>query len=213
MKKVDDKYFLKPNGNFSEQTIESVLSEGEKILWRAKPNRFSFIFSSFFKKLPLAIIWLIFDITFISLLATFSSGMPPFVIVFLVVFFLFHLIPVWMWLGSILSASRRQKLEEYAFTNTRIIIKRGFIGEEIKSIYYTSLNSVNLKVGIIEKMCKVGDIYLVANNEKIVLEDIKDPYFISQKLQKIALDIKTDIIFPNSLRPSENEGYKTDYKD
>ena len=29
----------------------------------------------------------------------------------------------------------------------------------------------------------------------------------------IANDIKTDIYYPNSLRPKENEGYKTEFKD
>ena len=213
MKKVDDKYFIKPEKDYSEQTIESVLAEDEKILWKDKPRRLSFVLSAILKMAPIAIVWLGFDIFFICVMVSSMGAIPSGLIAFIVIFFAFHLIPVWMWIYSILSASRRQKLEEYAFTNLRIIIKRGFIGSEIKSIYYSSLNSVNLKVGIIEKLCKVGDIYLVANNEKIILEDVKDPYFISKKLQKIALDIKTDIIYPNDLRPKTNHGYKTDYKE
>ena len=134
------------------------------------------------------------------------------VLIFIIIFFVLHLIPVWIWIYGIVSAFKRQKLEEYAFTDRRIIVKKGFIGSKIDSIYYTSLDSVNLKVGIIEKMCKVGDIYIVSEGKNIVLEDIKDPYFISQRLQAIAMDIKSDIIFPNALRPKENAGYKTKYK-
>jgi len=33
------------------------------------------------------------------------------------------------------------------------------------------------------------------------------------RIQKISHDIKTDIIFPNDLRPKENHGYSTDYKE
>lgn len=134
------------------------------------------------------------------------------VLIFIIIFFVLHLIPVWIWIYGIVSAFKRQKLEEYAFTDRRIIVKKGFIGSKIDSIYYTSLDSVNLKVGIIEKMCKVGDIYIVSEGKNIVLEDIKDPYFISQRLQAIAMDIKSDTIFPNALRPNENTGYKTKYK-
>ena len=36
-------------------------------------------------------------------------------------------------------------------------------------------------------------------------------YFITQKLQEIVIDIKTDIEFPNGLRPGENPGYSTKY--
>ena len=45
-----------------------------------------------------------------------------------------------------------------------------------------------------------------------MLFDLTDPYFITQRLQKIVMDIKTDTLFPNDLRPDENKGYKTDYK-
>ena len=67
-------------------------------------------------------------------------------------------------------------------------------------------------LAIIEKLCKVGDIYIVADTQRNVLEDIQDPYFIYGRLQKIANDIKSDILYPNAKRPGTNPGYKTSYK-
>ena len=64
---------------------------------------------------------------------------------------------------------------------------------------------------LIDKMLKVGDIYIKSKNSSQVLFDISDPYFITQKLQEIVIDIKTDIEFPNGLRPEENPGYQTKY--
>ena len=61
-------------------------------------------------------------------------------------------------------------------------------------------------------MFKVGDLYFTAHNQSAVLMDIEKPYFFLNKLQKITLDIKTDIHYPNDLRPSENHGYNTKYK-
>ena len=199
MKTVDEKYFINgtKGNNFS---IENSLSSDESLLWKGKPLRKSFILNSVLKYLPFALIWLIFDTSFIVLLVLNVKEIPTIVIVFLAIFFLFHLIPVWLWIYSIISASKRQKIEEYAFTNKRILIKQGFIGSTIISIFYDSINSVNLKIGIIEKMCHVGDIYILSNNQKVVLEDILDPTFITTKLQDIALTNKKDIYFPNNLR-------------
>lgn len=199
MKTVDEKYFVNDTrgNNFS---IEDSLSSDETLLWKGKPLRKSFILNSVLKFLPFALIWLIFDTLFIVLLVLNVKEIPTIVIVFLAIFFLFHLIPVWLWIYSIISASKRQKIEEYAFTNKRILIKQGFIGSTIISVFYDSINSVNLKIGIIEKMCHVGDIYILSNNQKVVLEDILDPIFITTKLQDIALTNKKDIYFPNNLR-------------
>ena len=199
MKTVDEKYFINDTkgNNFS---IEDSLSSDESLLWKGKPLRKSFILNSVLKFLPFALIWLIFDTLFIVLLVLNVKEIPTIVIVFLAIFFLFHLIPVWLWIYSIISASKKQKIEEYAFTNKRILIKQGFIGSTIISVFYDSINSVNLKIGIIEKMCHVGDIYILSNNQKVVLEDILDPIFITAKLQDIALTNKKDIYFPNNLR-------------
>ena len=81
-----------------------------------------------------------------------------------------------------------------------------------KNIYYSEIHSVNLKVGIIDRMLKVGDIYITSNAKATILFDLENPYFITQKLQKIVVDIKTDIEYPNNLRPNENNGYNTKYR-
>ena len=211
MKKIDDKYFIKDNKVNYNPSIDLVLTSDETILWKGKPRKLSFILSNIFKFLPFAIIWLIFDITAIVMIFKFMSEIPLPAIIFIVFFFILHLLPVWLWISSLITASRRQKVEEYAFTGNRIIIKSGFIGANISSINYSSISSVNLKIGLVERLCKVGDIYIVADNKKYILEDIKDPYFIYERLQKIANDIKSDIIYPNNYRPSENNGYKTSY--
>ncbi|MDE7100254.1 MAG: PH domain-containing protein, partial [Anaeroplasmataceae bacterium] len=97
------------------------------------------------------------------------------------------------------------------FTDQRIIVKKGSIAMNIESIYYSELIGVNLHIGIIERIFKVGDIYISTTNQSVVLEDIEDAIFVSNQLQKIAHDIKTDILFPNDYRPSSNHGYQTKY--
>lgn len=210
MKKIDENYFIKTKEVNFDPKIEDIIDEDEKILWRGKPYRKSFILSSFFRMFFFAIIWLAFDTFAIVMIV--STGIKEWwFILIMVIFFAFHLLPVWAWISNIVTASKRQKREEYAFTERRIIIKSGIISSNIQSINYSSIDSINMKVGLIERACKVADIYIVYNNKKAILEDLSDPYFIYHKLQKIANDIKADIIYPNALRKEENTGYKTNY--
>lgn len=212
MKKIDPKYFINENNVNYLPTIDEILDDGEEILWKGKPKKISYILNSCLKFLPIALVWLAFDIGFIVMMTHVMNEIDWWLILIFVIFFMFHLLPVWLWISSIVTSFRRLKIEEYAFTNKRIIIKKGLIAADIKSINYESLTSINIRVGLIERICKVGDIYIVSKNEKFVIEDIKDPYFIYQRLSKIANDIKSDIIYPNAYRPNENPGFKTSYK-
>ena len=212
MKKIDPKYFINENNVNYLPTIDEILDDGEEILWKGKPKKISYILNSCLKFLPIALVWLAFDIGFIVMMTHVMNEIDWWLILIFVIFFMFHLLPVWLWISSIVTSFRRLKIEEYAFTNKRIIIKKGLIAADIKSINYESLTSINIRVGLIERICKVGDIYIVSKNEKYVIEDISDPYFIYQKLSKIANDIKSDIIYPNAYRPNENPGFKTSYK-
>lgn len=210
MKKINQKYFI--DDTKVVESIDSILSDDEEILWRAKPYKKSFIWSAVLKFLPIALIWAAIDITIICIFCFIIPEIDWFFYLILGIFFLIHLMPVWIYIYNIVSSFRRLKIEEYAFTSTRILIKKGFLAPNIVSIYYSSITSINLRVGVIEKLCKVGDIYIVAQNGKSVIEDVENPYYIYSELQRIANDIKSDIIYPNAYRPKENKGYKTSYK-
>lgn len=214
MKKIDENYFKNSKTeNHKMDSIDSILNKDEQILWKGKPKEKAFVFGSIFSMMPLAIIWLLFDCGFIAVMFSGEAleNAPVGISIFLIVFFALHLTPVWIWIGNIVTASRKYKNLEYVFTNKRIIIKSGIIGIDFQNIYYSEIDSVNLKVGPIDRMLKVGDIYINSKNKAQILYDIEDPYFITQKLQEIVVDIKTDIEFPNEFRPSENPGYGTRY--
>ena len=214
MKKINENYFKNSkNTNSSATEIKDILNKDEQILWQGKPKKNAYILGSIFTMFPIGIVWLLFDGGFIAtMIATGAlKQMPIGMLIGIIAFFAFHLLPVWIWLGHIITANRNYKNLEYAFTNKRIIIKSGIIGIDFKNIYYSEIESVNLKVGLFDKLFKVGDIYIKSNNQSQVLFDIEDPYFITQKLQEIVIDIKTDIEFPNGLRPEENPGYNTKY--
>ncbi len=205
-----DKDFFKTDDTMHANSIEDVLDAEEQILLREKPDKKSYILSSVFKMLPIALIWGGIDITIIVCVA--MSGAPGYIWAFLVPFFALHLMPVWMYIGGIVRAVAELKNIEYVFTEKRIIIRSGVVGIDYKNVFYTDIKGVNLRVGLIDRLCKVGDIFITAHEQSVVLYDIHNPYRILKKMQKIVLDIKSDIMFPNALRPEENRGFKTKYR-
>ena len=211
--KIDEKYFV--NNDMQNNTIEDVLNSDEKVLWRSKPNTKSYVWAAVVKMLPIAILWLAIDSVFIFFISRgMSRGEIPLALLgFIVPFFLIHLAPVWIWIFHTVKAKREVKNLEYAITDKRIIIRSGVIGIDFKFVNYTEIDSVNIKVGIIDRIFKVGDIYINSSVNSAVLWDIENPYKIGRALQKVTTDIKSDINFPNALRPDSNPGYKTGYHD
>ena len=209
---IDENYF-KTDNPMKQNRIEDILSEDEAILQRLKPNCKVLLLEAIFKGLPFVLLWLAFDSFFIIMMITtgvFSQN--PYILIFVIAFFALHLLPLWMYIANIIKTMAGSKNIEYVFTNRRIIIRSGVIGIDFKTIYYTDVEGINCKVGIFDRMFKVGDLYIKAHDQSAVLMNIEMPYFFLEKLQKITLDIQTDIQYPNDLRPKENHGYKTDYK-
>lgn len=196
------------------------LVEGETLIWKAKPKKSAFIINKSITMAPFAILWLAFDSSFITMM--FKSETPTEMLWFIIPFFALHLMPVWIWLANVLTASRKWRNTSYYVTDKRIIIENGFVAGNFQTIYYKDLTNVSLHLGVIDKMLGVGDIYLetvggnyVQNGRNLVAQaflDIENPQEIYPKLQKIVMDIQTDIEYPNALRPGENPGYNTKYE-
>ena len=204
-----------------EETLVSPLIEGENILWSSKPKKSAFIINKVLVMMPFALIWLLFDSMFIIPIV--KSGQIKEMLFFIIPFFAFHLLPVWIWIANCLTASKKWKNTKYYVTDKRIIIQTGIIGANYETIYYKDIKNVNLRIGLIDIMLGVGDRYIDTGarrstkngtrSVKSAILDIENPYEIYPKLQKIVLDIQTDVEFPNAYRPSENSGYNTKYKE
>lgn len=221
-----DKY---SNGYYSstdsESKIREMLTDDENLLWTGKPKKSAFILNKCMVMAPFALVWLLFDSFFIATMLSVpgSSGMGS-MVWFLVIFFAFHLMPVWIWLYNTLTAAARWKNTEYAITDKRILIRSGFVGYEYLNIYYKEIGDIHLHVGVIDRMLGVGDIIVCnnsmsyghshtansGNNTNIV--DISDYQEVFNMLQRAIRDIQSDIEYPNAYRPENNPGYKTSYK-
>lgn len=199
--------------DFEYRQNNPTLASGEAILWRGKPKKSAFIATKSLTMLPIAIVWLCFDAQLVG--AAFTGGGPW----FLIPFMLLHLMPVWIWLGNVVTASRRWKNTNYYVTNRRIIIQGGFLAVNENSLFYKDIRNTQMKVGLLDKIFGTGDVLLdtgMMDSKGRVsftsLEDLENPYEVYNRVQKIVLDIQTDIEYPNAYRPAENPGYHTEYR-
>lgn len=216
-----DRYY---NSQYEESRIEDMLIDDEAVIWKGKPNRKAYLLNCIFTPFTIfALMWFAIDATIIIAATTAADSTVP--LFFLIPFMALHLMPFWMWLGNILTAQIRWENSEYLVTDRRILLKTGIWGVDVKTVYYKEIRNVTLIKGIIDNILGVGDIYfdLSANvymnqnnssstNGRLAMFDLENPYELYTRLQKIVLDIQTDIEYPNALRPDENPGYKTQYK-
>ena len=206
------------NSNKQKLDINSTLIEGEQVIWSGMPKKSAFIINRILTMLPFALIWLLFDSFIIMII--FSDESSTEMLKFIIPFLAFHLMPVWIWLANVISAKKIWENTQYAVTDKRIIIQSGFIGMNYQTIYYKDIKNVHLRVGMIDKLLGVGDLCfdtnIRVNNVNTIggsqaFLDIENAYELYPKLQKVVLDIQTDIEYPNNLRPEENDGYNTKY--
>jgi len=188
MKKIDEKYFhLDSDKRITKP--EDLLTSGEKVLWRGKPKKSSYVLGRSLSLMPIAIIWGLIDFSILG--AVFAQGdLPGFVFLILIGFFALHLMPVWIWLGSVLKAAREMNSIQYMITNKRIIEIRGrhskYFNAEIK---LNEVQNIELKTSIIDRILRVGDIYISAEKSKtVILFDIPNSEFIRERIEQLIHD-------------------------
>ena len=167
-----------------DKDISMELKQDEELLLRCAPQKASFVLSKSVALMPIALIWLCFDSFGISMIL--RTDLPAGARIGILVFFAFHLLPVWMWIYSIVKAVRTHKYIEYALTNERIIVKDKL---KLTSYYYKDLSSVHVSIGLVDKLFKVGDIKISQRlynsaNSNLTLLDIANPHPVGKKLQE-----------------------------
>ena len=217
--------------NYAKSELELMVGSNEKILWKGKPNKRCFILEGIFNPmLPFALAWFLFDSLFI---ATFiggaaTSGAPAVFSIFPLIFFLIHLMPVWIYLGGVIFVFRRYQHTEYIVTDKGVYISGGLFSYTCNMKPFTELARVNIHRGIIDQIIGVGDVVLTSNNVAdlyssnirvngrpldvgTTIADIRDDRKVFEIIEKLQEDIYTDTMYPNDLRPEENQGYRTKY--
>lgn len=194
--------------------LTDVLFDGETVLWQGKPKKFCYVLRSFGKLLPGALIFLLFDGFFIgTMLSTGAvAEMGGSIILFLVFFFAFHLLPVWLCVGKLIAGNLEHKNIDYAVTSRRVIARSGIIGLDFQSIDYADISNARVDVSILERLFNVGTVIIsTSSGQSLCLLAVEDPYTLYKKINKVLIDMKADVHYPNAYRPDNNPGYNTRY--
>lgn len=205
-------------------------TNGERIVWRGKPKFSCFVLETIFNPmLFFAIVWACFDIFAISTILKTGdmaeSGMGG----FLIPFFLFHLMPVWLYLGGVITSVIKYKHTEYIITERGIYISGGIIAVNVQMKPFTDLSHVNIHKGLFDQILGVGDVVMICahtgydptmgygrrshshSHENFSIVDIEDYQEVFKIIKEMQTDIYSDTMYPNAMRPDTNPGYNTRY--
>ena len=200
------------------QLFEQVRDPNENVLWAGRPAFAPFLASGI-PFLMLGLIW--FSIDFFGFIRPMLSGnghpLKGFA-GFMVPFFMLHLFPFW---GSLLNMLRLvlvYKNSAYAVTTRRVMFRGGFWGINFESIDFDQITDLQVNIGPLEKSIGAGTIRITSAGQNSngrssskAFIGVADPYDVFKEIKKVSLDVKSDLDYPNSLRPAANPGYKTTY--
>lgn len=195
------------------EELKSMVGTDETVLYEGKPDKKCFIFESIFNPLlPVAILWAILDF---GILGSAMGDMQFIMIPFL----LFHLMPVWIYLGGVIFSFRRYKNTYYIVTDHAVYVSSGIFTMNLETKTFAEMSRINLHRGIFDQMFHVGDVRITTNQltrkntpALLNLNSIANYTEVFQLIKKLQKDIYSDIMYPNDLRPEENHGYKTKYR-
>ena len=200
--------------------LERMVGRDERIFWRGKPDKKCFILESIFNPLlPFAVIWLLFDSFFIRQSMAVGGQQMTFVFVFM----LFHLMPVWIYMGGILLSARRHRHTQYIVTDKGIYVSGGVFSFTSRMKPFTELSNIEIHRGIIDQRLGLGDVvvsssasfssqsYSNRNDTNLALKDLEDYQRVYDLIKRLQADIYSDTLYPNDLRPDSNHGYNTKY--
>lgn len=197
-----------------EREFYDILSSNERLIWSDRPNKTIHLL----KGLPMFVIGIIWGIIDIGIILAIGGSAPLF---FIGPFMLLHMMPLWIGVGNMIRLLLSYENVYFAYTDKRVIIRSGIWGIDYKSIALDSITDIEVNVNPIENSRNLGSLIINdsyighGDNRRRVMNKlygISNPYEVYKNLKKISLDIRSDINYPNELRPENNPGYKTEYK-
>ena len=112
----------------------------------------------------------------------------------------------------------------YAITDKRVILQKGWIGRSFETVDFDQVTNTEVVVGVFDKIFggNSGSVLISTAgsltysrqgqvSRPYTMRTVLKPYDVYKFFEKIEHDVKTDIEYPNALRPKENPGYNTDY--
>ena len=141
--------------------LENMVGGDETVLWSGAPNRKAFFIKSVFNiMLPFAFVWCCIDIPLIiGSISDIQSGEDS-IGWFVIPFFLLHMLPVWIYLFTVITSFVRLRHTGYVITDKSVYISGGVFAVNTQVKPLAKLSTVTINRGLIEKAAKVGTVVL-----------------------------------------------------
>ena len=135
------------------EDLEAIIGPDETILYEGKPDPRCFLFENIFNPmLPFALVWALFDMTFLGAALSAEGPEQTSILFVLIPFLLIHMMPVWIYLGGVVTSSMKHKNTSYIVTDKAL--HRGFydqrynVGDIIITTNARSNNGKRLNLNI-----------------------------------------------------------------
>ena len=135
-----------------------MLKNGEEVIWEGKPDKRAFVLESVFNPMAIfAFIWIAVATCVVVCMVLFGdkASAPWF---FLVPFFAVWLMPVWIWLGTVLTTFIRYKQVYYMITDRRVLTKHGCFKVSYASVPLKRIIDMHTSRSLSDRMFGVGDV-------------------------------------------------------
>lgn len=210
--------------------LRAMVSQNEKVLWQSKPCKLCYVLEGIFNPMLLvALVWGGIDLGFMkTMLETDTSSMGTGIFGTMGLFFLLHLMPVWIYLIGAIGVFIKYKHTEYIVTDKGVYISGGLFTFNYEMKPFQDLATINMHRGIIDQLTNTGDVIMISDkislvtnavnnnrnnriNRGFIISDIKDYQEVFKLIKQLQTDVYSDTMFPNDMRPKENHGYQTTY--
>lgn len=138
-------------------------AQGERIIWEGKPDKKCFILECIFNPLLLlALVWGGIDLTIVvpTLGITKLTGSALVSMFPILLFLVFHMMPVWIYLGGVIFSFKRYKNTNYLVTDRRVYISSGIFSSKIVIKQYSDIAHITINQGMIDRKLNVGDVIM-----------------------------------------------------
>lgn len=200
--------------------LDKVLDKNEKILWEGKPQFWPFLFSRSSPLVTVGVLW-----SGIMLIITLNALADPGPLKYIIFFMPHFWIGLVLIFGPLLYNALVYKHTYYAITDKRIIIQKGWIGRDFDIIDFDQITNAEVNVGVFDKAfggSNTGSILVStagsftnirsgAVPKPYTMSNVTKPYDVFRFFKKVTYDVKSDLQYPNTLRPTANPGYQTKY--
>ncbi len=157
-------------------SLEKPFSEDEKILWDAKPHKKAYLAHTIMSQIHFIALWVFIEIILIFA-CLYEAKSYPIMLIVMIPFFSFHLMPVWLWINNIKSKYNDWLRTVYYITDKQIVIQSGIEKIEYISVPFKDILSVSISTSKYDHYFGVADIIF----------DIKVDDFLN--IQRAFLDI------------------------